>query len=445
MTTLIVSRAGRRPEVDRLRVLAHGGIDAHRRSPSDFDRLGVDLVHGASVVGALGEGVGHRVQRQAGRSIDDDRQPGRIRARPGRAGEANLVEAGVRERAQRLGRAVSAAVERGRGDAVDGRRDERLELGVEAGRSLLVGACAGRRRVGRGGPSRCRAAARPGRRYRASRERAPGVVARGVGEACTRKGRAAGRETSSPRVGWYRRGHGRRLGRARPSLARGGRQSSVRRSPAALLDHQRRRSRGVVRALGLGGQRRPAGLDPRPSTTSGVRCSAAAGTPSTRHATSARRGAAPFTRGIHAPGLSVASVDHAHVRGLRGGGGHQRALPAAARRWADGALGGLRHAHPLWLRHRRPGGRRRVRDVRRGGLLTGRHGGPARRPAARPRQHVDDHQLPGGADLGDVHRGRRGARLPAGRPRGHDPERHPQGVRGAEGVPLPARAVDCAW
>ena len=34
------------------------------------------------------------------------------------------------------------------------------------------------------------------------------------------------------------------------------------------------------------------------------------------------------------------------------------------------------------------------------------------------------------------------AGVPARSPRGHDPERHPQGVRRPEGVPVPARAVD---
>ena len=34
------------------------------------------------------------------------------------------------------------------------------------------------------------------------------------------------------------------------------------------------------------------------------------------------------------------------------------------------------------------------------------------------------------------------AGVPRGRARGHDPERHPQGVRRPEGVPVPARAVD---
>ena len=65
-------------------------------------------------------------------------------------------------------------------------------------------------------------------------------------------------------------------------------------------------------------------------------------------------------------------------------------------------------------------------------------------PAARPREHVDDDQRAGGADLGDVHRRRGEAGRAARRPRGHDPERHPQGVRRPEGVPVPARAVDAA-
>ena len=80
--------------------------------------------------------------------------------------------------------------------------------------------------------------------------------------------------------------------------------------------------------------------------------------------------------------------------------------------------------------------------MRRGRQFAGGHGDPARRPAARSRLDLDDDQLAGRADLGDVHRRRREARLPARPARGHHPERHPQGVRRAEGVPVPARAVD---
>ena len=135
-------------------------------------------------------------------------------------------------------------------------------------------------------------------------------------------------------------------------------------------------------------------------------------------------------------------MDDADVRRIRLGRGHEHPLPAPARRRPDRPLDRLRHAHPVRLRHRRPRGRGRVRDVRSGGQQPGRHGGPPRRDPARPGEHVDDDQLSGCADLGDVHRGRREAGRPAGRPRGHDPERHPQGVRGPEGVPVPARTVD---
>ena len=183
-----------------------------------------------------------------------------------------------------------------------------------------------------------------------------------------------------------------------------------------------------------------------PSTTTATRSARVrAGTPTwTRCATSAcrasRRSRAASTR----PGYRSPAVDDAHVRGLRVGRGHQRPLPPAARRGPDGPLDRLRHADAVRLRHRRPGGRGRVRHLRRRGQQPRRHGAPARRPAARPREHVDDDQRAGGADLGDVHRGRREAGRAARRPRGHDPERHPQGVRRPEGVPVPARAVDAA-
>ena len=77
-----------------------------------------------------------------------------------------------------------------------------------------------------------------------------------------------------------------------------------------------------------------------------------------------------------------------------------------------------------------------------GGLEPGRHGDPARRPAARRGLDLDDDQFAGRADLGDVHRGRGEGRRPARPARGDDPERHPQGVRRPEGIPVPADAVD---
>ena len=87
------------------------------------------------------------------------------------------------------------------------------------------------------------------------------------------------------------------------------------------------------------------------------------------------------------------------------------------------------------LGHRRGGqGRRRHRHPRRHGHAVRRH-----RPGRGV--HVDDHQRPRGHHHGDVRgRGRRPGHAP-GRAVGHDPERHPQGVPGPEGVPVPAPAV----
>ena len=63
---------------------------------------------------------------------------------------------------------------------------------------------------------------------------------------------------------------------------------------------------------------------------------------------------------------------------------------------------------------------------------------------ARRHHDVDDDQLAGGDDLRDVPgRGRAAGRRLADAVR-HDPERHPQGVHRAEGVHLPAAAVDAA-
>ena len=71
-----------------------------------------------------------------------------------------------------------------------------------------------------------------------------------------------------------------------------------------------------------------------------------------------------------------------------------------------------------------------------------RHGDPARRPAARRGQHLDDDQRHG-ADPARPLRRRRRAPGRAARPDlGHDPERHPQGVHRPRDVDLPAAAVD---
>ena len=83
----------------------------------------------------------------------------------------------------------------------------------------------------------------------------------------------------------------------------------------------------------------------------------------------------------------------------------------------------------------RRGGTRRCRDRR-----TVRHGGPVRGNQPRGHQRLDDDQSLGVDSAGDVHRGGRGPRLRPEQALGHDPERHPQGVRRPEGVGLPRPA-----
>ena len=56
---------------------------------------------------------------------------------------------------------------------------------------------------------------------------------------------------------------------------------------------------------------------------------------------------------------------------------------------------------------------------------------------------VDDDQRPGGDRVRDVRRQRRGIGSATRADRRHAPERHPQGVPGAEGVHLPAAARRC--
>ena len=66
-------------------------------------------------------------------------------------------------------------------------------------------------------------------------------------------------------------------------------------------------------------------------------------------------------------------------------------------------------------------------------------GHPARRGL-----DLDDDQRAGGDAARVLRLRRRGAGRPARRAARHDPDRHPQGVHRAEGVDLPARAVDAA-
>ena len=70
-----------------------------------------------------------------------------------------------------------------------------------------------------------------------------------------------------------------------------------------------------------------------------------------------------------------------------------------------------------------------------------RHADAVLRHPARPDDRVDDHERRGAAGAGALHRRRRGTGRAAGKARRHDPERHPQGVHGAQHLHLSARAV----
>ena len=86
------------------------------------------------------------------------------------------------------------------------------------------------------------------------------------------------------------------------------------------------------------------------------------------------------------------AVDDPAVRGLRVGGGVERALPLPARARPDRALDRVRPADAARVRLRRPGRRGRGRAHRRRDRLDRRHGAAARRDPARRGLDVDDDQ-----------------------------------------------------
>src|SRR3972149_3668584 len=99
--------------------------------------------------------------RQAGRAVDHERDARLALARPGGAGEAQLRDAGLEQGTERLRGAVASAVARRRGGPRAPRREERLQVRVEARRALLIRSGTGRG-GGRGG-GRWGAAAPPPR------------------------------------------------------------------------------------------------------------------------------------------------------------------------------------------------------------------------------------------------------------------------------------------
>ena len=185
----------------------------------------------------------------------------------------------------------------------------------------------------------------------------------------------------------------------------------------ALLDHLRRRERAALLA-----RERRARLRARPRLARRV--------------------------SVHARRLSVdvprPPLDDAPVRRLRDGGGDERALPLPARARADRPLDGLRHADADGLRLRPRALARRGRARGRGDRLARRHGDALRRDPARRGLDLDDDQRPGGDAARVLRVRRRGAGRRARSAARHRPDGHPQGVHRAEGVDLPAGAVDAA-
>ena len=135
------------------------------------------------------------------------------------------------------------------------------------------------------------------------------------------------------------------------------------------------------------------------------------------------------------------AVDHPAICRLLHRRGFQRLLPAQPRRRPEGPLGRLRSRHPPRLRFRSSARRRRRRHGGRGDRFDLRHAHAVRRHPARPDVGVDDHERRGAAGAGALHRRRRGAGRGAGEAVRHDPERHPQGIHGAQHLYLSARAV----
>ena len=145
----------------------------------------------------------------------------------------------------------------------------------------------------------------------------------------------------------------------------------------------------------------------------------------------------PLSDHVHQPAL-----DDPPVRRVLNRRGFQRLLPSQPRRRSKGPLGRLRSCHPPRLRLGSPARDRRCRHGRRRDRLHLRHANALCRHTARPDVRVDDHErcrAPGALAL---HRRRRGTGRAAGKALRHDPERHPQGIHGAEHLHLSAPPLD---
>ena len=155
-------------------------------------------------------------------------------------------------------------------------------------------------------------------------------------------------------------------------------------------------------------------------------------------------GGVPLHAGRPADDVPGQGLDDPPVRRLRVGPPDERAVQGPPRPRPDGPLDGLPppDALRLRLRPRDVGGR--GGEVRRRRRHAPRLRGALRRDRPRRGHDVDDDQLDGADRPRDVPRRRREAGDPLVEGRRDAPERHPQGIHRAEGVHLPAAAVDAA-
>ena len=149
----------------------------------------------------------------------------------------------------------------------------------------------------------------------------------------------------------------------------------------------------------------------------------------------------PFTRGIQPTMYRGRLWTMRQYAGFGTAAESQPALPLPAVAGRERPQRRLRPADADRLRLRPPAGRGRGRARRRGDRLDRRHGDAVRRHPARPRVHVDDHQRHRHHPAGALRRRRQAAGRGAAAAVGHGPERHPQGVRRARHLHLPAEGL----
>ena len=151
-------------------------------------------------------------------------------------------------------------------------------------------------------------------------------------------------------------------------------------------------------------------------------------------------GIAPFTRGPYATMYAGRPWTIRQYAGFSTAEEIQRLLPPQPRRRAEGPERRLRPRHPPRLRQRQSARRRRRRHGGRRDRQRRGHEIAVRRHPARRDVGQHDHERRGASGHGLLHRRRRGAGRPARAAHRHDPERHPERVRGPQHLHLPARA-----